>query len=269
MSLDIVKSNQSISSKLESDEPFSLVRVGFVEMQALYQFITTGKVNTHQLGNNAGIYNVKDSSYFDLYHKGVLNSNGLFYMNNTLPQQNIYINKVPVLLHSRSAEAFHCMNAGCDEPWTKKLVGKKVLIISSHIDSFQTQLKNGFNANVFSSGQEFVWYRSYQTSAGNHVHSSWKETFDIMCNDISKLDFDIALLSCGGYGIPLCDYIKTSLKKSSIYIGGGLQLMFGVIGKRWENVDWLQRYLKQHNFIRPLDHEIPKNNHVVEGGCYW
>ena len=266
MSLDIVKSNEYIKDLLKLDKSFSLVRLGSFE-------IATKHLNEHvkfNVGNNAGIYNLKDSSYFDIYHKGIINSDGLFYLNAMLKnEQRLYVDKVPVLLHSRSAEAFHCMNAGCDEPWTKKLLGKKVLIISSHIDSFQTQMKNGFDANVFSSEQEFVWYRSYQTSAGNHVHSSWKETFDIMCNDISKLDFDIALLSCGGYGIPLCDYIKTSLKKSAIYIGGGLQLMFGVIGKRWENVDWLQSYLKQHNFIRPLDHEIPKNNQNVEGGCYW
>ena len=29
------------------------------------------------------------------------------------------------------------------------------------------------------------------------------------------LDFDIALLGCGGYGLPLCNYIKKSLKKMS------------------------------------------------------
>ena len=53
-----------------------------------------------------------------------------------------------------------------------------------------------------------------------------------MCEDIKYINFDIALLGCGGYGLPLCHFIKTKLNKSAIYIGGGLQLLFGVFGGR-------------------------------------
>ena len=53
------------------------------------------------------------------------------------------------------------------------------------------------------------------------------------------MDFDIALLGCGCYGHPLCDFIRNELNKSAIYVGGGLQLLFGVMGKRWlERQDW-------------------------------
>ena len=57
-------------------------------------------------------------------------------------------------------------------------------------------------------------------------------TFEMMCDDISKIDFDVALLGCGGYGLPLCNYIRHTLGKSAIYVGGGLQLLFGVMGSR-------------------------------------
>ena len=35
-----------------------------------------------------------------------------------------------------------------------------------------------------------------------------------MCQEIKKLDFDIALLGCGGYGLPLCNFIKKDMDKS-------------------------------------------------------
>ena len=30
-------------------------------------------------------------------------------------------------------------------------------------------------------------------------------------SELKDLNFDIALLGCGGYGLPLCDFIKTKL----------------------------------------------------------
>ena len=92
-----------------------------------------------------------------------------------------------------------------------------------------------------------------------------------MCNDIKNLDFDIALLGCGGYGLPLCNFIKMDMNKSAIYIGGGLQLLFGVMGRRWENRDDWKKIIRDNDtkFIRPSGDEIIKNKHVIEGGCYW
>lgn len=55
-----------------------------------------------------------------------------------------------------------------------------------------------------------------------------------MCDDIKKLDFDVALLSCGGYGNHLSYFIYKEMNKSALYIGGGLQIWFGIMGKRWE-----------------------------------
>ena len=71
-----------------------------------------------------------------------------------------------------------------EKPWSLHLYGKKVLVINPFVNSFQKQLSNGFkffkDKNIFHPEQEFVFYKSYQTSAGNHLHSSWVETFEIM-----------------------------------------------------------------------------------------
>ena len=50
-----------------------------------------------------------------------------------------------------------------------------------------------------------------------------------MYDDISKIDFDIAFLSCGMYSIILGDLIKNKLKKKAIYIGGMLNVIFNFL----------------------------------------
>ena len=91
-----------------------------------------------------------------------------------------------------------------------------MLIVNPFVDSFQQQLKNNFQIfkdpekKLFLDDQEFVFYKSYNTLAENNLHENWEKTYDMMCDDISKLDFDIALLGCGGYGLPLCHYIHES-----------------------------------------------------------
>ena len=55
-----------------------------------------------------------------------------------------------------------------------------------------------------------------------------------MCDEISTLDFDIALISAGSYAMYLGDYICTTMKKQSIYIGGVLNVLFNIYGKRYD-----------------------------------
>ena len=124
---------------------------------------------------------------------------------------------------------------------------------------------------IFLADQQLLFYKSFQTAAGNYIHKNWFETYKIMCNDISKIDFDIALLGCGGYGLPLCNYIRHDLQKSAIYVGGGLQLLFGIMGRRWENIPMWKKIINENDtkFIRPSKEEQPPNNTRIEGGCYW
>ena len=89
-----------------------------------------------------------------------------------------------------------------------------------------------------------------------------------MQKDISKLDFDVAILGCGAYGVPLASYIKNTLSKSAIYVGGGLQILFGIKGKRWDNHEIIQTMYNEH-WARPSVQETPTDSSSVENGCYW
>ena len=285
------ESNKYITDLIRSDKPFLISRLGIgQETVTTYNYFACGKFsegNVKILSNNGGIYckTCDDVILFcKTYNNAIKISDAIALwepplVNDILIPQNFFCKRYDKLYHL-------CVDVleppkymiGTDiVPWTHSLKDKKVLIINPFTNSFKKQLDANFvffnksKKKIFLENQEFLFYKTYNTSAGNHLHKNWLETYIIMCKDISKIDFDIALLGCGGYGLPLCHYIRSKLNKSAIYIGGSLQLLFGVIGKRWEEDDtWKKIFDKeQPNFIRPDDSEQLKNKELVEGGCFW
>tara|TARA_A100001015_G_C14956446_1_gene698991 strand:+ start:570 stop:1433 length:864 start_codon:yes stop_codon:yes gene_type:complete len=284
----LVESNNYLKNLINQNKPFFITRTSLgAETLISYHYITNSikmvnKEIFHMLDNNCGIYDkTKDINNIFLYCKKYLtaieNSNAVAIFPKYKKNEQYIITKTKnIILPSRILEPFYL----CDEnikPWSHELLGKKVLIISPFIESFKKQLDNKFlifknpEKKIFLDNQEFKFYKCFVTNAGNHIHTNWLETLNIMCNDISKIDFDIALISCGGYGLLIGDYIHNTLNKSAIYIGGGLQLLFGVMGKRWEKrEDWIKRIKENDSkFIKPSGNEITNNNYKIEGGCYW
>lgn len=155
------------------------------------------------------------------------------------------------------------------------VLNKKVLVVSSMKDSIEKQLPQmkdifpKYNINV----KNIIVYKSFNTIKGNESHRNWYETYVIMKNDISKIEFDYCFLGCGAYGPPLGYFIYTSLNKSVFSIGASIQIMFGVIGNRWLSKIhighyFMRKYYNEH-WIRPLKHEVPINADKVESSCYW
>jgi hypothetical protein len=154
---------------------------------------------------------------------------------------------------------------------------KKVLIITSHKETTLNQLskgavKNVFNKPIFHETTSFYIYKPPQQNGESHDNNSWSFHFDTMKNDINKIkkefDFDIALVGCGGFGMIISDYIHKDLKSSVIYVGGALQLFFGIMGSRWSASPDIKK-LQNTNWTNVLDSDKPKNIKLCENGCYW
>ena len=88
-----------------------------------------------------------------------------------------------------------------------------------------------------------------------------------MKTEISKIDFDIALIGAGAYGLPLAAHIK-NLRKQAIHLGGSLQILFGIMGKRWDDHPVISKFYNS-SWVRPLESERPKTFKKVENGAYW
>jgi hypothetical protein len=157
-------------------------------------------------------------------------------------------------------DIFHYLS----DPWTHALANKRILIVSAFAEMIKTQPK-AYDVDLFP-GCTFEYVIPPQTQAGERSRE-WSVEFDDLCAKVAAKEFDVALCSCGGYGNPLCAYIH-SIGKSAIYVGGVLQMYFGIYGQRWlkERKDVMNLYLRP-GWRRP--DTKPAGFAGVEGGCYW
>lgn len=162
---------------------------------------------------------------------------------------------------------------GVDKPWTKALKGRKVLVIHPFANTIEEQYKKReflFPANPDILPEfELHTIKAVQTIAGqkDERFENWFEALDYMKSEIDRVDFDVALIGCGAYGFPLASYCK-NIGKIAVHIGGDLQMLFGILGARWENYD-ITRKLVNEYWVRPDAGDIPKEAKIVENGCYW
>ena len=125
--------------------------------------------------------------------------------------------------------------------------------------------------------------KAVQTVAGTKSEfADWFAALRWMENEISQTDFDIAIIGCGAYGLPLAAHVKR-LGKQAIHMAGGTQLLFGILGRRWTEEyplkkTWYYRdqaisldYTPIFNdsWIYPLPCDTVEGAGVVEGACYW
>ena len=262
-------SNKHISDILLNNKNFLITRVGLGGETMVSAFKLANQTIPQQginwIYNNAGFYGNPDFNRFsNLYGDACKNCDLHAYWNypGFIEMEDFLVPEDKILIDPSALESFRFTN-----PWSKNLIGKKVLIISPFKKEIDNQLiikDKIWKNNDILPKSEYITYKSVQSIGGEGPHNDWYDSFDIMCNDISLVDFDIALLGCGSYGLPLANYIK-SIGKSAIYIGGGLQLYFGIKGRRWDNSNDIIKYHNE-NWIRP---EKTKNSDNVEGGCYW
>lgn len=243
-----------------------------------------GRNPNREIVVNTGIkFNSKDDiiKYCDLYKQASINCDLLAVWANYPPlavsslKQNDIINTINnKKICAQALEPFYFMDSN-EYKFDEVFKNKKVLIITSHTESTKKQLSNLnniFKKRIFHETTKFHVYKPPQQNAGSHDNNSWWFHFDKMTNDIRNIkkdfDFDIALVSCGGFGTITCDFIYTELNSSSIYVGGGLQNFFGIKGKRWISHPIISKFMNS-NWINVLDIDKPKNPKSVEGGCYW
>ena len=75
-----------------------------------------------------------------------------------------------------------------------------------------------------------------QSVAGNSTeYVTWFDALESMRAQIADKDFDVALIGAGAYGLPLAAFVK-DLGRKTLHLGGVTQILFGIIGSRWERV---------------------------------
>jgi len=274
MILNLEEGNKLISENIINNNIFSVSRMGIGEVNLIHKVLkgsTPSNQDIEIAKNFGGVYGDCFDTFLELYIESVKKSDiNCFWMNSNL---DVKQNEIFDILSPNSHKVNHRTVEPyfLNSPWSLNLNGKKVLVINPFSYSIKQQylkIKNIWGDKKVLPNIDLITYKSVQSVGELRPHSSWVESLNIMKEHISKIDFEIALLGCGTYGLPLVNFIKNDLKKSSIYIGGAIQIMFGIRGQRWDNHDEINKFFNE-NWVYPNELETPENYKILEGGCYW
>jgi hypothetical protein len=290
-----------INKKINSNQNFIIPRVATVETDyAIYsmllnssqpfqkeitdQFPTLTKFLDERKGilkNNAGIKVTTNESiqkYSTLYLEAFTNCEiysswapfdcvyqGCHFSHSIL--DNIFQTKKTI--YSEVWDVYHTIYT---TPWTFALKGKRILIVSNFAESIESKIqtrKEIYGIDLFPNC-EIITIKPPQTQ-GSEKSDEFDVELDRFTKKLDKIKdtYDIALVSCGGYGNLVCSHIYKS-GKSSIYVGGVLQMYWGILGNRWfsDRPDIIRLFLNK-SWTRPKDSEKPANHKSIENSCYW
>ena len=285
--------SEIIYNKLVADEPCMIARFGAFELNTIVNYLgvkdadknivayLTGKRNQWWwdeillkfMHTNAGFFPATPQKAEQFSELMLEDMKEVDVLGSWLPQEWLFedrINKAQKVA-LLNLEPFHALH-----PWSRCLEKKKVLVVHPFAGLIEEQYKN---RKLLFSNKEVLPEFDLQTLAAvqslggehNGFHD-WFEALNWMKDEIDKRDYDICLLGCGAYGFPLAAHIKRKGKKS-IHLGGALQLLFGIKGKRWENPNYNSQYnytlLMNDYWVTPGQKFTPANAQNVEGGSYW
>lgn len=231
-----------------------------------------GRLNKWRLNNNAGFFTQSNNEeeylrFCNIYIDALKSMDlfGVWFM----PGEDYIINR-----YSSRAEIakLRCLEPYFYEnPWSLALKGKTVLVVSP----FDALIKSQYNKHSILFDNEKVLpnfelktFRAVQTigKMKDGRFESWFEALQYMKNEISKIDFDVALVGCGAYSLPLASYIK-SLGRGAIHTGGTTQILFGIKGKRWDEMPDINKFYNDF-WVRP-EHNADIEKATTATEDYW
>lgn len=160
----------------------------------------------------------------------------------------------------------------CEHPWSAALAGKTVLVVHPFARTIESQYREN-RSRLFANPEtlpefELKTLAAVQSAAGNPcAYADWFEALNAMNREIASIEFDVAVIGAGSYGLPLAAAVKRSGRKA-VHLGGQTQLLFGIRGRRWET-EYDDAHLFNEYWVRPSAAETPAGAERVEGGCYW
>ncbi len=176
----------------------------------------------------------------------------------------------------RSLEPYYLPDEMC---WMRALEDQSVTVVSSFTSSMLMQfpyIKDIWpnRPNMLPKSIKWNFVRSYYSPslAKGRCHwpdgiNSWKHAVNYLEEKVLQTGAKICLIGCGGLAMPLAARLKQK-GLICIVLGGAIQILFGIKGKRWEKHPFIST-LFTDEWIYPRDDEIPNGSEEVEGGCYW
>jgi len=253
------KADEILYKKIESRKSFMLARYGSTEFRNLTQ-----KDQFELLYFYSGFF-PNDKKLLSKFRRVYFEASKQIDYLRIWNYKNHFLKKIKLIKNFPNLKAFFEIRNTPYQKWIKSLEGKKVLVIHPFKKTIEKQMKKREELGILPKLKKLEVIKAVQTLAKNEDNrfKDWFEALEHMKKQIDKKDFDIALIGCGAYGLPLAAHVK-SKGKQSIHVGGALQLFFGIKGKRWEG-----KIPMNEHWIKPLKEDFMQNYDKIEGGCYW
>jgi hypothetical protein len=282
--------NDYILKLLRSGKPCMISKFGTIELAALVQYKCLCSTNGYKeivdyikgkrpnlwwntgidsLCSNAGFF-PNDPSLLKRYYE--VNSDAIRkidVLGSYIRTENFFkeelSNAIKVNIDGYYAPFFY------KNPWTITLKGKNVLVIHPFAYSIQKQYKK---RNLIWANEDvlpefnLITIKAVQSMLGLETpYKDWFEALASMKDQLLRIDFDIAIIGCGAYGMPLAAFVK-DIGKQAIHLAGWTQVLFGIKGKRWVDMQQVAKYMNGY-WVHPNQSENVLNQNKIEQGCYW
>jgi len=266
-----------ISGLIAGSSPAMVCRLGTGELNSIVHMrrFFRGKApyrdeDYEGLEKIAGFFPVRQDLLERYYHRMVDDLKIVDVLGSWLPEERFFRSELKRSLKVPLADLepyFH------RDPWSASLEGRTVLVVHPFVDTVRSQYarREGLfqDARVLPSF-ELKTLRSVQSIGSRHGRKEfrdWFEALTAMEEKIAQTEFDVALIGCGAYGLPLAAHVKR-LGKKAVHLGGATQILFGIRGRRWEDIPEVAR-LFNDAWVRPDEADRPDNYLEIEGGSYW
>lgn len=152
--------------------------------------------------------------------------------------------------------------------------GARIMVVSSFADLMKIQHESEslkrIRPHFKPSG---VIFYKFPYLFGNKQYDNSLEAVEQLYEDleVKSHGLDAVVMSCGCYGAVLADkFFGRGL--NAYYVGGDLQIFFGIMGNRWrssiESQDDFQKQ-KEHWILKIANELVPPEANQIEGACYW
>jgi len=160
-------------------------------------------------------------------------------------------------------------------PWTRALASKTVLVVTPFEETVSLQHRRYRGEDLFPTAPDVfpdfdisIVRSPFSAGLVPPTHPDWSAALNDMKSRIREQEFDVCLVGAGAYSLPLCAYVRNNLRRPAFHLGGGLQILFGIRGRRWDGFPEIAQFFNE-NWIRPLPSERPRGRWRNDGGAYW
>lgn len=282
-----------IKSALELNRGYAAGKIGkTAQYMARYEILLGTEANARRIAefesglkyqclNQQGIFPADNDFYrhysaFYMEHSRKLDCLGICYYPGELEILKYYQIKNNLIFYPKQEPDRASPNnaANC---YLDNFRGKKLLIVCPFAQLLKSRATKEIFERVWSkTGKKWFYPASvdaveFPYGFSSETHARYPTVLDLLDDIKAKIqsrDFDVALIGAAGLAIPIATHVK-EMNKVAIDLGGHLQVLFGVIGKRWRSWEAWKRDYFNDDWIDMPEQYKPKENDVCDRGAYW